>query len=120
MATAGTRIGVLGFLGFVSAVALQVTAAGTLAIALSGGRIVGDFVWGTDLQRLAEYLRTPGASLDALLTSLGNAQPDWVEDNNRLLAWLQRLNGFAVLLLASGSLILLVTLCYILGGTIIG
>lgn len=118
LSATGVPMTPVAFGGFAVAVLCQVFSAGVLAALLSGGRVVGAFMFGPDLRRVVNRLRQGKTTEVGFLLTLIGAQPAWVEDNNRLMVRLQRMNASAVIALAVGTFILPMTLVYILGGAI--
>lgn len=119
LSTSRARIVLIDLLGFGVGVTLIMIAAVTLALSLAGGRSVGAFAYGPDLLRIAGRFEERDVDEVALLVSLVQVQPEWVQENDLLMIRMQRMNAAAVISLALGSLIFSLTLLYILGGAIL-
>lgn len=119
ISTSRISIGLMDLVSFGAGVALVMIAAITLALSVAGGKTVGAFAYGPDLLRIADRFEEKDIDEVALLASLIRIQPEWVQENDRLMIRMQRMNAAAVTALALGALVFALTLLYILGGTIL-
>lgn len=96
-----------------------VTAAFILARMVVGRESDTAFAYGPDIRSVLRDLREREPTSDQLAESLLEAMPDWLQENDIILARQRRGKFIALSWLASGVLIVLMALVYILGGHIL-
>lgn len=101
-------------------IVLMILSASILSIVLSGTRYSGVLVAGPDFQRLADHVSKEKMTQRMLHGSIVLSLPDWIMQNERRIARVQRMSGYAIIALSVGTGLFFGALLYIGGGVLYG